>query len=1403
MAFDQTTRNRLARFVGEARALLAEEFTRQLQHEYGLDPASGAVTDLDRLTALDDARRETARILRETLDYYLAGKQASAKNSQEVLDRIVHEQAFTVLNRLCALHLAEARGIILEAVTQGYRSKGFQLYARLAGSALGETGEAYRTYLFSLFDELAVELPPLFDRFSPQGRLFPREGALLKLLDLLNNPELEGLWAEDETIGWIYQYFNSREERQAMRAASQAPRSSRELAVRNQFFTPRYVVEFLTDNTLGRIWYEMTKGDTALKEISRYLVRRPIEIFLREGEEAPAQAQPEEELSQEELLRQPVHIPHRLLKDPRDIKMLDPACGSMHFGLYAFDLFEQIYAEAWELEEALGQDALWRIADLDSLHLTYRDKEAFLRDVPRLIIERNIYGIDIDPRAVQIAGLSLWLRAQRSWQLQGVRPQSRPPIRNSKVVCAEPMPGDRGMLEEFLATLQEDRLGTLMRKVLKVPSGQKVRTTKAMIAALAKLVRTVWQEMELAGEAGSLLKIEETLRDAIAQARKQAEEKAPLFRVLEFGLKESAKEQYIQALAGEEQDFWDQAETLVLAALQVYEEQAANGGSFQRRLFADDATRGFAFIDLCRKRYDVVLMNPPFGESIKTSRETLTKHFPNTKHDLFAAFCERALQLSVEDGLIGEISSRVGFFLKTFENWRNDVLASVRIVSILDLGSGVLDDATVEAACYVLNKKTANSEKHTVVFRLLVDEDKEAALSQALNNPRPHSVFHVGLNQFAYLPLSPFIYWVSSATLKRLSQLPTFEPNMGLVRQGLGTGDNNRFIRAIWEVPPSQIGSYSSNQLAELRQNFSGKKRWAFHVRSGSSQPWYSPLTLVIDWENQGARLKEHWIAKGESPSRYIPSEDLYFRPGFSWTLRAFRLIPYLIPSGCIPSASRYMAFPKDHKEIDSLGLCASNITTAFMRFYGEMFERPKHLVDTLKRLPIIDLNDDLKQELLALIRSEVSKRRDFYRNYEPFSEFTLPAKVNQWVDVSSSEWNPHSFLGEELEQKIAQVYGLSVSQLRELEFDLGESIQVRRRRSKGQDTENPSEDEEEKSDVDCDISQRGHTSDLISYFFGCAVGHWDIRYATGEKPAPDLPDPFAPLPACPPGMLQNAEGMPAAPNDVPKDYPLRISWDGILVDDEGHPEDVEGRVREALHVIWHERTEAIEQETCQILGVRTLLEYLRKPVGFFAEHLKRYSKSRRQAPIYWPLSTPSCSYTLWLYYHRLNDQILFTCVNDFVDPKLKQVSEEAARLRAKKGRSAIDEKELERLTDFERELKDFRVELLRVAAFWKPNLNDGVEITAAPLWKLFQHRPWQKRLKETWGRLENGDYDWAHLAYSIWPERVREKCKADKSLAITHGLEDLYVEKPGVKGRKGKSKKAADLDEMDALFEE
>jgi hypothetical protein len=153
MPFDDSTRSRLQTFVGAARDLLAGEFAWQLQQTYGLDPTSGEVAGLDRLSHLDDQRLETARILREILDHYLGAAAApTVQERRHTLDRIVREQAFTVLNRLAALRLMEARGILLESVARGYQSKAFQLYQMVAGPALGETGDAYRVFLFSLYD---------------------------------------------------------------------------------------------------------------------------------------------------------------------------------------------------------------------------------------------------------------------------------------------------------------------------------------------------------------------------------------------------------------------------------------------------------------------------------------------------------------------------------------------------------------------------------------------------------------------------------------------------------------------------------------------------------------------------------------------------------------------------------------------------------------------------------------------------------------------------------------------------------------------------------------------------------------------------------------------------------------------------------------------------------------------------------------------------------------------------------------------------------------------------------------------------------------------------------------------------------------------------------------------------
>ena len=158
--------------------------------------------------------------------------------------------------------MLEARELLQECITKGEQSSGYREFSGLApGLLLLPDSAGYRIYIESLFDELSTEVKVLFDRRDPASVLWPKRSTFEQLLEILNSPDLADIWGEDETIGWVYQFFNSKEERAAMRdpeqGGSQAPRNSRELAIRNQFFTPRYVVQFLTDNTLGRIWYEM------------------------------------------------------------------------------------------------------------------------------------------------------------------------------------------------------------------------------------------------------------------------------------------------------------------------------------------------------------------------------------------------------------------------------------------------------------------------------------------------------------------------------------------------------------------------------------------------------------------------------------------------------------------------------------------------------------------------------------------------------------------------------------------------------------------------------------------------------------------------------------------------------------------------------------------------------------------------------------------------------------------------------------------------------------------------------------------------------------------------------------------------------------------------------------------
>ncbi len=1375
---DQGTRNTLRNTVTQCRRLLEEATTQALQGRFGIFAVGRKgeiqVEDEARMTHLSE---EDHACRRDLIDH-LAHIASLGYKRSEALEQLIREIAFTHLNRLCAYKMMEARALIREAVSRGLKSQGFFFY--LADHpdieklhATGQQEAAYRHFLDWLGGTLSQEIGVLFNPNDPANRVYPPQRVIDDVLALINDESLRGIWEQDETIGWVYQYFTPKELRDKVRKESQAPRNSYELAFRNQFFTPRYVVEFLTDNTLGRIWYEMRQGTTTLTDRCRYLVRRPNEVFIAKGEQPPAAAEPEKELSQEELLRQPVHIPFRAKKDPRELRILDPACGSGHFLLYCFDLLLVIYEEAYDDAE-LGAP----------LRKDYPSLEDLRKAIPGLILRHNLHGIDIDLRATQIAALALWLRCQRAYQAMNLKNGQRPPITRSNIVCAEPMPGDTDMLREFTAELQPKALG--------------------------QLVEEVFEKMKLAGEAGSLLKIEEDISAAAAKAKDEyLRWKKHKDASAGFLLKEYAPKAELDLLdfadLGDER-FLDRAEEEIVVALRRYVEHAGSGSSYRRKLFAEDAGRGFAFIDVCRNRYDVSLMNPPFGDPAKRSKRYLEDNYVGQPYELYSDFIERAVGIS---NCVGAITSHTFLTYGSLSNFRKEVLVpKTRMQLLADFGLGVMDAAMVRSAAYVINSVPANDEG--IYFRLVEDNDKQESLKNCLIHlsagHRDIRRFVARQSDFQRIEQCSFAYWAAGTLLN------LFDPakNTGTVAAdillGVVTSGNDQFLRLSWEVHPGSIR----------------RGKWAYYCKGGDFQKFFRAPHLVVDWRQEGRH-----ISTGNSSAVRLRDTRQYFRPGLTFPLvNEFGMSVSVLPSNCIFDNGSPAVFPlRTEWRWVILGLLNSRVAEFFIR----CLTSTRHWqVGYVRQVPWPSPTDDMVKKLENEVREACRLQRSLFDSEEVGQDFQLPrllqgertsslASAAQAV-LHAQDRHLLTFLQHdyEIDEICLELFGLDSNQKElvkriigphpveispdvlaldgDTDDDFGaEGLRIHRV------TQSRLESDAWKTGVKIEtiISNRSSEPDklaseitetceeLASYICGCALGRWDIRFATGERQLSELPAPFAPLPACPPGMLQSQDDLPAKPEDVPADYPIQIDWDGILTDDAEHGDDVVRRIRDVLSVIWKERAEAIEREACEILGVRELRDYFRKPGngGFWMDHVKRYSKSRRKAPIYWYLRSAKGNYGLWLYYHRLDKDTYFKCLVNYVEPKLRMEEDRLQVLRTRKaaigsaGREAKQiEKDIDRQEQFVTELHDFRDKLRHVADLHLvPDLNDGVILNIAPLHELV---PW-KEAEKSWEALQDAKYDWAHIAYQLWPDRVRDLCKRDRSVAIAHGLEDICEVEP------------------------
>lgn len=1286
----------IERFVSAAKNLLMQNVTEMLQQWYGIW-ADGHTIGVEQLPSQDTDIVHTARMLRDRLLHLMAAlpdTDTDADKERQAVGQLVAEQAFTQLNRFCALRMCEERDLIMESIRGGYESAGFMAYDSIAQSVGASRYERYRCYLLSVFDELSIELPAVFDRFSPFGLLFPDESTLMKLLELINDSQLSAwfdeqnavtvnFWKEDETLGWMFQDYNSLEERRKMREASSKPRNSREMAVRNQFFTPEYVVRFLTDNSLGRIWYEMTRGESRIgEEQCRYMIRRP--------------GEPLEE---------------RKLKEPTEILSLDPTCGSMHFGLYLYEVYEYIYMDAWDNQPSLLQE-------FREVHT----RETFHREVPRLILENNIYGCEIDPRALQIAALSLWLRAQKSYSQMNLDAAERPLITRSNLVLAEAMPGNKrllkGLMDEFDKPMQ-------------------------------RLLTTIWNKMKYVGEAGLLFKMEKEISDDIEYLRKNwskvnQNRNANIFDSEERRAEIAAANEARTELRHHKDEFFEEIAERLQTALQELSSRLSEEEGYENALFSEDATRGFAFIELCQKRFDCIVMNPPFGEGSEHTSQYMNDNYPAWSKNLVCAFFDRMQEMLDDEGKLGAIFDRTVMIKSSYEAFRRRNLCGF-ITACADTGWGVLD-ASVETSTLVLNKLSSDVEGVFMNVQDVNPEEKNENLQvliRTYNRGEDAKWIYVAKSiDFTNLPNTTIGYYFEENTLY-LFKYPKFFERGFDSKKGHDLSANI-YPRLFYEVIETDDFSLMYNGGGFTLFYFPYRDATKFVediIRSDSGcniRSLHLQRQGMIGFGKRGDILDAHILKKG-----MIFTREGIGLPNISVT-EGYATLSYLNSIISQYAINQYCGQHKGNGYVNLLPMpdyatCQSDI------------ERIVKAIIAIKR-KWFSL-DETNLEYHGLIA-------------QMHIDTTIDAALNKMQEQLTADYARYEELVKENDDLWMDLADID----RDSEF---------RQNLNNYKSRRPYEELLSIDGASCQnvIDKKVMAQEIVMELVGMTFGRWNTAYVKGEQAIPEFGDVFDALPFMP--VVSQGEAACPARLDVPTD--------GILTNNSDSSLCLATHVREVMHYLWADRADDMEYELCQLIDCKSLQAYLASPTGFFDYHFKRYTKSRRKAPIYWLLASEDGTVDYWVYYPKLSKNTLPQLII-----RLRE-QQEQLRTRLNAALAAHDKTQESQIRAEQEQVEGMMDELNRIlAAGYVPNHDDGVPVTAAPLLHLAASRPWRVECEKNMELLEKGDYDWSHLAMSMYPARVTQKAKKDWCMALTHGLEHICENKP--KEKKARKKKGDNI---------
>ncbi|MFR1543892.1 BREX-1 system adenine-specific DNA-methyltransferase PglX [Lacticaseibacillus paracasei] len=656
-----------------------------------------------------------------------------------------------------------------------------------------------------------------------------------------------------EIIGWLYQYYNI-EPHDKVVNINGGPIKTNDIPAATQLFTTDWVVRYMVDNSLGRLYLEYFP-DSPIKANLTYLLPGPIEKRTDSF-------------------------------DLSKLKMLDDAMGSDHILVYAFDLLIQMYEE-----QGYGK-----------------------RDATDAILAHNLYGLEIDKRAYQLAYFALMMKARQY----------------NRRILSKPT---RHNLHVFESTVD-------------VPNEvfEKMKASKDTIDDLRTLVSTFKKAKLL----GSIMNFEKKFDfDALFSAVNSLPDSTQLDL---FGL-QAAKNSLLGILK-------------ITQVLQTH--------------------------------FDVVATNPPYLNRMNGDlKKYVKKYYKAYSGDLFSVFIWKNIEMTKQDGYSAYMTPFVWMFIKTYEGLRKSILDSKQISSLIQMEYSAFEEATVPINTFVL--KNDMSADSTGTYLKLSDfkggmEVQKRYVLKAIADPSVSYLYRTKQTNFEKIPGSPIVYQNTDRVIAIFQN--TALGHYACPRLGMATADNSKFLRMWFEISINNIGFNMSNRKEAKDSHL----RWFPYEKGGDYCKWYGNHLLVVDWQDDGIRIRNFTDSSGKIRSHNYNLEYI-FKKGITWNaLTSGNFSARLSEPGFLfDNAGSKMFFNEEEHITYFLALLSTPVVHYVLSVMNPTLNFQP---GSLANLPIILINKPL---IKKLSEENISLTRQYWNQFEYSWDFVFPFKFQNIAEHQKS----------------------------------------------------------------------------------------------------------------------------------------------------------------------------------------------------------------------------------------------------------------------------------------------------------------------------------------------------------------------------------------------------------------